>query len=171
MIVVFKKMIVILLAGVMLLSPGGCGAKKKLSEKVAEKVTEGIIEKATGGEVKLDINKDKVTVKGKDGEVLSFGENEWPKGQAADLIPEFKKGKIITTMNSDEGCAVLLEGVDESDFQQYVEALKNAGFTNNMTEIQDEKEMGFYGSTEEGALVSIYYSANDGMMNLNVQVQ
>lgn len=46
----FKKTIVILLTILMMLTLASCGVRQSLDEKIAEKVTEGVINKATGGE-------------------------------------------------------------------------------------------------------------------------
>jgi len=46
----FKKTIVILLTILMMLTLASCGVRKSLDEKIAEKVTEGVINKATGDE-------------------------------------------------------------------------------------------------------------------------
>lgn len=170
MIVVFKKFIVILLSVVMLLSLGACGAKKKLNEKVAEKITEGVIEKATGGEAQLDIDKDRLTIKGKDGEEYSFGENEWPKGKKADLIPEFKKGKIVSVMNSDDTSVIILEEVEENDFKEYIEKLRDLGFTNNVIEVSSGEDMGFYANSNEETVVSVTYNAGNRILNISIQV-
>jgi len=89
----FKKLIVILLTVLMMLSLASCGIKKSVDEKIAEKVTEGIVNKATGGEVDLDIKDGQLTVKGEDGEKVSFGDTKWPEGQTADLLPKLKKAK------------------------------------------------------------------------------
>lgn len=170
MMIVLKRMIAILLGVAMLFSLGACGAKKKLNEKVAEKITEGIVEKATGGEAQLDIGEGKLTIKGEGGEEYSFGETEWPRGRAADLIPEFKKGKIISVMNSDETCVIMLEEVEEKDFKQYVEELKDAGFTNDVAEISSGEDMGFYATSNEETAVAVSYTAGDQMLNISVQV-
>lgn len=46
----FKKTIIILLTTIMMLTLASCGVKQSMDEKIAEKVTEGVINKATGGE-------------------------------------------------------------------------------------------------------------------------
>ena len=46
----FKKTIVILLTILMMLTLASCGVRKSLDDKIAEKVTEGVVNKATGGE-------------------------------------------------------------------------------------------------------------------------
>ena len=168
--VVLKNIIVILLGVVMLFSLGACGAKQKLNEKVAEKITEGIINKATGGDAQLDIDEGKLTIKGGDGEEYSIGESEWPKGRAADFIPEFKKGKIISVMNSDEASVVMLEEVEKRDYQQYIEELKDAGFKNDVAEVSSGEDMGFYAISDDEAAVAVSYTSSDQMMNITVQV-
>lgn len=165
-----RKVILILLVAALLFSVGACGAKKKLNEKVAEKITEGIIEKATGGDAKVNIDEGKITVKGENDEEYSFGGGEWPKSQAADLFPQFNKGKIISVMESDEMVMVILEEVEEKDFEEYVEKLKDTGFKNDMTEISSGDDRGFYANAGEGKDVNLAYSTVNKILTITLQI-
>ncbi|HHX77393.1 MAG TPA: hypothetical protein GX697_03485, partial [Firmicutes bacterium] len=89
----------------------GCRAKEDIGQKIGEKIVEGIV----GNEnVDIDIDDDKITVKGKDGETLTLGGIEWPD---IDYIPEFKKGEIISASNDGQGnVMILFEKVAQADF-------------------------------------------------------
>jgi uncharacterized lipoprotein NlpE involved in copper resistance len=158
-----KKAIVVLIAVVLLLSLTGCGIRQKISEKVTEKITEGIIDKVGGDDVDIDLDDGKINVKDEDGTEWTMGGGEWPKDGAAALIPEFKEGTISAVVNSPEGCWIEIEEVDEKDFQQYVEALKNAGFDKNVATSSDEENVTYIAWLEEKASVSVSYS-KDGTL-------
>jgi hypothetical protein len=103
----FKKAVIILLVVFMVVAVGGCGAKERMEEKVAESVVEGLINKAVDGEGKVDLDGDKVSIKGKDGEEFSFGAAEWPESGAAKQIPQLSQGTVVSAMNSDQFCGIL----------------------------------------------------------------
>lgn len=140
-----KKSIVILLGALLLITSGGCGIRKKVGEKLAEKVTEGIIEKAVGGDVDIDLDEGKIKVKGGEGTEWSLGGGKWPKGKAASMIPEFKKGKVETVMETSDECMIGLSEVSLKDFESYVNQLQGAGFTDDVTTYTTE-DMVMYGA-------------------------
>jgi len=166
----FKKLIVILLTVLMMLSLASCGIKKSVDEKIAEKVTEGIVNKATGGEVDLDIKDGQLTVKGEDGEKVSFGDTKWPEGQTADLLPKFKKGKIITTINADKACMVMLENVELQDYNKYVEELKSSGFSNEVSEYSSETNHNFMAKSNETTYVVVMYDSENKTISINLEI-
>ncbi|WHH60927.1 DUF6591 domain-containing protein [Petroclostridium sp. X23] len=135
----------------------GCGVKEKLEKKVSEKITEGVVNKVIGDEGKVDIDGDKVTIKGKDGEEVTIGSTEWPKDKAAKLIPEFSKGKIVSVMNSEEGAWVVIQEAEESDFDKYVQAVKDKGFVNEPMELTDQDMKVYQGSLDEKAAIALSY--------------
>lgn len=166
----FKKVIAVFLVGIMALSLGGCGIKQKLEEKIAQKVTEGVINKAIGGEGKVSLDGDKVTIKGKDGAEVTYGDTKWPKGKAADQIPEFKKGNIVSAINSDKMCMVIIEDVEEKDYEAYVEAVKNKGYTEESGEISSEDLKSYYGKADEKKEVSVSYEMEGKTLNITVAI-
>lgn len=87
-------LIFILLIAVFSILMTGC--KKKIEEKIVEK----IIEDTTGG--KVDINKDTTTIKTDKGET-KIGENQkWPKDKMCDL-PELKANITMVVEDYDVG--------------------------------------------------------------------
>jgi hypothetical protein len=166
----FKKTIVILLTILMMLTLASCGVRKSLDDKIAEKVTEGVVNKATGGEANIDIDKGEMTLKGKDGEKITFGEGKWPKGEAASHIPEFKKGKIITAANSDKACTILIEQVEEKDYKQYVEELKGRGFTNDAAEFTSESSQNYKAYLNENTMVFLLYDTEQQALTISLEI-
>lgn len=166
----FKKTIVILLTILIMLTLASCGARQSLDDKIAEKVTEGVINKATGGEANIDIDKGELTLKGEDGEKITFGESKWPKGEAANLIPEFKKGKIVTSANSDKACNIMIEQVEEKDYKQYVEELKDRGFTNDVAEFTSGSSQSYGAHLNENTMVFVMYDIKQQVLTISLEI-
>ena len=163
-----KKIIVILVVVLLLVSLSGCGIRQKAADKLAGKITEGIIEKATGDNVDIDLDGDKVTVKGSEGETAwTMGGGDWPKDGVATQIPEFKKGEIASVINAADSCWIEISNVSEADYRQYVEALKDRGFKNKVTEFADESSLIYSAYKNEDLMVTASYSF-DGTFNVQV---
>lgn len=156
-----KKVALVLLGVAMLLALAGCGVRKSIEDKI----TEGIIENIAGEDVDVDLDGDTITVEGEEGEQWTFGGGEWPKSEAAGLIPEFKKGNITAVIDSSDGCWITIEDVDEQDYLQYIEALKSAGFAHNTTQYSDESSV-LYGASleDESASILVSYSGDKEMV-------
>lgn len=165
-----KKIIVILLCTAMVLALGACNIKQKLSDKISDKITEGIIDKALGDEGDVDIDEGSITFKGEDGEEYSWGTGEWPKGKAADLLPEFKKGEIISVMNSDTTSVITVEGVSKKDCDNYVEKLKNKGFENDATELKSDEAYNYYAYSNEDTIAGVMYSVDEETMTISISI-
>ena len=160
----FKKTIVILLATLMMLSLASCGVRQSMDEKIAEKVTEGVMNKATG-------DKGELTLKGEDGEKITFGGNKWPEGDAAKLIPEFKKGKIVSAMNSDKACTIAIEQVEGKDYMQYLEKLKDRGFTNDVSEFTSESSHSYGAHLNEKTMVFVLYDTQQQVLTISLEIR
>lgn len=165
-----KKALVALLVPLMLLLLTGCGAREKISDQITKKITEGVIEKVAGDDADLDLDDGKLKLKGDDGSEWSIGGDEWPEGDAADLIPEFKKGNITSVLNSPEGCWINIEGVDEKDFQRYVEDLKKAGFNSNVLNYSYKDSVVYSAELAEKATVMVTYS-QDGVLIIQASIE
>lgn len=164
-----KKATGVIVCVVMLLSLGACGIKQKISDKIAEKVTEGVLEKAAGGNTDIDLSQGKISVKGEDGKEVSIGGGEWPKTGAAKLIPEFKKGKIVSVMSQDEGCMISLEEVEASDYEKYVEDLKGKGFIHDVSEYSSGGITTYEAHNDGGYMAGATYTADGKIFNIIVQ--
>lgn len=165
-----KKIISLLLVVFMIAVVGGCGVKDKVNEKITEKVTEGVINKALDGEGTVDIDGGKVTIKGEQGEEFSFGDTEWPEKGAAQLLPKFTKGKISSVMNSDTVCGIIIEEVEKSDFEQYVEAVKAQGYTTEPLEFTTDTSSAYSALKDENTRVSVQYDLEGKMMTIGLEI-
>lgn len=166
----FKKLVIILLVVFMTVAVGGCGAKEKMEEKVAESVAEGIINKAVDGEGKVDIDGDKVTIKGKDGEELSFGAAEWPNNGAARQIPQLSKGTVVSAMNSDQFCMIMLEEVEQEDFGRYLEEIKTQGFNNDSYEYTSDTAYTYSASKDDNTKIYLMYDSESKSVTINYEI-
>ncbi len=162
-----KKGVVILL-GVLLLSLTGCGTKK-VEEKLAEKITEGILDKAGGDNVDIDLDEGKITVTDKEGGAeWTVGGGEWPKGEAASLIPKFTKGKVESVIETPEACMISLSEVSQKDYENYVEELKSAGFNEEVTTSTAEDTIMY--SAKKGEKAGVLAMFTDGA-NMTISVE
>lgn len=164
-----KKVLVIIISLLLLLPLAGCGVEQKIADKVGKKVAEGVAEKILGDDVDVDLDGDKVTIKGDDGTEWSVGKGEWPADKAGALLPEFKKGKISSVLNSEEGCWVTIEEVDEADYLHYVEALKTAGFVDDAYTATGEEELSYAARMEGKASMSV--SFHNGLLMITLSLQ
>ena len=139
----------------------GCG---KIQDKVSEKVSEGIVEKAVGGNV--DITKDGISVQ-KDGASFQSGDDlKWPKSSMGDL-PE-PKAKINGVMDASnkEGCTVVFSEMNLDNAKAYIEKLKELGYKDGGLVISDEDGLSYAGQNSSNATIVFSYkiSSKDGMI-------
>lgn len=175
------KIVVIVTIALVLLS--GC----KLREKIGENITEGIINKATGGEVDIDIDGDNVTYKTEEGEtVINSGENgliiesedgmtvsagseyEWPTNKAAAYLPKLKAGTVTYILNSDTTCIISIEEVSADDYLEYEETIVDAGFTVDKYETSAEDLEMYSGATDKGYIVSLIFSPSSKALQVTL---
>ncbi|NLZ91505.1 MAG: hypothetical protein GX918_06265 [Clostridiales bacterium] len=165
-----RKTVLVMLCVALVFSLAACNVKQKINEKIAEKVTEGVLEKIAGDGTDIDISEGGITIKGEGGEKITIGGGEWPKGGAANLLPEFKKGTIVSVANADTGCMVLLEDVEEKDAEDYIEKVKNKGFTEKPIESYGDSYYNYAAGLDEKTHASVLYDKKTKSMTINVQI-
>lgn len=121
-----------------------------MEEKVAEKV----FEEAGGGD--LDIDGDKITLKGDNGEKVTFGDSKWPTSELAKNIPEFKDGTVNGVMETADSIVITLESVQEEDALSYSEEIKK-DFSKDIYEMIATDFITISGYDDEGINVSLVY--------------
>jgi hypothetical protein len=108
-------------------------------ERTAEKTSEKMIEKSMGGDAKVDMDDEKVTIETEEGTFTADASaNSWPKEVPGD-VPEFKDGKIISVstqeVNDTKNWVVIYEDVPQNALSKYREELENEGFNISYTTI------------------------------------
>lgn len=159
-----KKTLVALLALLMACSIlAGCGVKKKIEQKVTEKLVETVIEESLGGSgAKVDISEDGIIIKDNEGGTFTLGTFSWPS--SVDYIPEFTAGSIITaSTDADNNLAVIFEKVEQEDFEAYMEKLK-PDFSEEVTDAKTEDAFLYQGKNANGDSVLVQYFINDKTM-------
>lgn len=154
-----KKISYILIIIVLLSLFTGCGAKQKMEEKIAEKVIEQAV-----GNADIDIDGDEVTIKTEEGDV-TFGSTEWPDSQLSNKIPEFKKGKIVSVMNSEAYLMVIIEDVEAKDFMDYYEEVKGE-FNRESYETKSEDMIAYMGKNADGISIMASYTIGDSTVSI-----
>jgi len=160
-----KKILMWVLFLTLVLTTTGCGAKKKLEQKVGEALTEKLIESATNS--KVDIKGDKITIKDEQGQEATLGGNEWPKSDLIKNIPEFKNGTIVSVMDSSDYILMIIENVSKNDFAKYLETIKS-DFTEGALEMATEDVTSYMAGNNKGVGVQISYTQGDGNLSINV---
>lgn len=148
---------------VTILSLAGCGVK----DKIAEKATEKLIEKADGvGKVKIDSKKGTLKVEGKDGEKYAFGATQWPDNELASKIPLFENGNLVSVMEMPSMIMMSFDEVRANDFSDYFDEIKEL-FPQEAYQMNSEGTFTYAASTEdEETTIQIGYS--DGGMNITL---
>ncbi|MBK7702604.1 MAG: hypothetical protein IPI34_06735, partial [bacterium] len=70
----------------------GCG-KKQADEKLAERMTEEMLEQASGQKTDVDMKDGDITIKTETGEVKMVATSQWP-ADMFDVVPRFEYGTI-----------------------------------------------------------------------------
>lgn len=147
-----KRLFIGLLALVLAFALIGCGAKEKLEEKAAEKIVEAV----GGGDV--DIDGDKVTIQGENGEEVTFGNTQWPTSELMKSIPEYKDGEISAVMDSADYVMISLESVKEEEVAEYFQTIKET-FMQDVFEMNAEDMTSFSGKNDAGVGIALMYSS------------
>ena len=127
-----KFTVLLVLILVVVLAASGC-TRQKISEKIVENIVEKVAENESGENVDIDINEDGFSISSDEGNMrISGGEDlSWPE-DIPDSIPEFK-GKIYSSMASDDGFMVSINEVNLDEFGAYTGTLESKGFNNEST--------------------------------------
>ncbi len=149
-----KRLLMIFFVALLILSLAGCGIKQKMEEKAAEQFLESI------GGGNIDINDDdSVTIKGEDGEEVTFGSTEWPTCELSKAIPVFAAGKIEGVLDSEEYLMITINEVAKADFQSYVETVKK-DFAEDAYTVDSDGILS-YGASNGKASVMLSYTEED----------
>lgn len=106
-----------------------------------------------------------MTIKGEDGEEVTFGENEWPTSELANNIPEFKDGTISSVIESSEYISITIESVGKKDFSSYLEKIKKE-FLEDAYETNADEMISFSGKNDAGVTIALVHM--DEMVTITI---
>jgi len=141
----------------------GCG---KVAEKASEKAAEKAIEQASGGNAKVDLDKEgNVEIKTSDG-TIKAGSNEWP-GQIPTDVPRFTEGKITSVVESTEedqgkGVFIGIENADIDSADKYKSELEKAGWNIGMS--SKTPEMVMFSAQKDKRVVTVNFAIDEGKL-------
>ena len=155
-----KRFLVFFLTALLILSLAGCGIKQKMEEKAAEQFLESL----GGGNVDLD--DDTLTIKGEDGQEVTFGSTEWPTSELSKALPAFSAGKIDGVVDSEEFIMITVNEVAKADYESYVETIKK-DFTEDAYSM-DSDDMLSYSASNGTASVMLSYTMEDKTVIISI---
>ena len=125
-----KRTLICLALVIAIASFAGCG-KKQADEKLAERMTEEMLEQATGQKADVDMKDGDVTIKTETGEVKMVATSEWPSDMF-DVVPRFEHGTIERVHSGlEDGMQkfnIWFKDVPDDASDKYQEQLKDVGF-------------------------------------------
>ena len=159
-----KKINAIILAGILFFALTSCGGNEKTDEEKAAELTESIIKNVTGNDVDIDVDEDgetgSVTIKGENGEEITFGSNEeLPDDLPSDVY--IIKGEMqgVGNISSDKGQVVTFSiktDKDISDLKKEIEKeMESNDWKSGMNMSVPEGAMLNYTKDEKGVTITI----------------
>ena len=101
---------------------------------------------------------------------MTMGGTEWPSGDAAKLIPECKSGNVVYVLEMTGTVNITMEDITEDEYNTYVQQVKNAGFTEEVTTMSSDEFILFSASDKNGANLAVYFYTEDSSMAVTVMV-
>jgi hypothetical protein len=123
----YRKVITVMLALLLVFIFTSCNIGKKIAKGASERIL--------GPDVNID--EDGLTIDD-DGKKITIGNSKWPKDGLASKLPEYKDGKIISTVNSKEQAAIIVEETSLKYLKNYLKKVKKEGFTEDAYESETE---------------------------------
>lgn len=164
-----KKIIVLVITLTLFVTFTACGATQKVEDKAQEKAVESVIKNVTGGDADVDIEGDKYSVNYGDGNKVEVGANEWPTGESVEKLPKLDKGKIESSVTLGKSCIISIVDLDKSDFEEYFQKVKDAGFTEDAFDIcSDEKLVQYQAGSKDGKFITISYEVETKALTIMV---
>jgi hypothetical protein len=138
-----KRTLICLALAVAIATVAGCG-KKQADEKLAERMTEEMLEQATGQQADVDLKDGDITIKTGTGEVKMVATSQWPEDMF-DVVPRFEHGTIERVHSgTDAGLRkfnIWYQGVPDDASDKYLAQLKAAGFESQLVSMGAQSGM------------------------------
>ncbi|MFZ7133822.1 MAG: hypothetical protein ACOWWR_15860 [Eubacteriales bacterium] len=154
------KIIGILCVCFLIVSFSACS---KIGDKIEEKVTEGVIEKATGADV--DITEDGVNVKTEDGAIEVGNSMDWPSDVMGNLTE--LNATIDSVIKANNSCSVTFSELSEEEAEVYYNDLVAKEYMDSY-QMQDSDSYMYTGTDDEGAIIYFTYNISTQEGNLSI---
>lgn len=92
-------------------------------------------------------------------------ELEWPEHALAQLIPIPKSNMGHVDWEYDDEISIYIGETSFEDYEAYIEACKEIGFTN----VTSEGETFFYATNQDGYRISLFYNKDEAAMKITVE--
>ena len=123
-------------------------------EKILDELTNG-----SGGAIDLDDGT--ITYEGESGEEVNIGGNKWPTDQIAEHLPKLDSGEVTAAYNSVNACMFTVENVKKDQFEDYLNGIKDMGYTENRLDISEGESIHYYAENEEFGIQLTYDSKTE----------
>ena len=125
-----QLLVVAVFAAGLVLGLGACKGKT-LGQRLGEKSVENMIEKATGGQAKVDLKEGTIKVKTAEGETEIGSSRTWPNDFPIE-VPKPATGKVEGVVRSNQGDKkywnITIKEAEAGTFDKYQDALKAQGW-------------------------------------------
>jgi len=138
----------------------GCGIREKIEKKAGEAIGEKMVEEMAGDDVDVDIDGDKVVIKGEDGEELAIGGSEWPDSGAIENIPKYKSGKVESVIETKKSAQLEITETDKEYFEEYIDGIKDE-FDTEQYESNSSDNITYSGKNDDGVSVLFVFTLED----------
>lgn len=158
-----KKLGIIALAIMLVFSLTACNAR----EKAAEEVVEDIINDNSDSDVDVDIDGDTISVESDDEDfTVTMGDTDWPTGDVANMIPECKDGSVTYVLEMPNAVNISVSNISESEYEDYMARVQNAGFDQNVTTMDSEGSMMYMAADNDGNDFVLSYYPDEELMTI-----
>lgn len=130
-----KKLFLVTLICFMVFSFAAC----KSPDEVVEDDT--IKESA---EEDFSLGDDGFNYEGESGEEVNVGGNKWPTDMIAEHMPKLDAGEVTASYNSPDSCILTVNNVKKDQFEDYLDEVKNSGYTKNPLDISQGETIHYY---------------------------
>lgn len=154
-------------------------ACKSFSEMAEEKIREELNKESGGDDLSYESDEDElinesdedelnneddevdyddgtVIYEGESGEEVNIGGNKWPTDLVAEHIPKLNAGEVTAAYNSANACLLTVDNVEKDLFEDYLNEIKDKGYTENPLDISEGESIHYYAENGEYGIQLTY---------------
>lgn len=152
-----KKLCLFTLICLLVFSLVACSSPGKITDENPDSESTGDNYRPDGGTV---------TYEGESGEEVNIGGNEWPTDMIAEDLPKLNAGEVSAAYNSANACMITVDNVKKEQFEDYLEGIKDLGYTENALDISSGESIHYYAENGEFG-IQITYDGETGEAGVN----